>query len=113
MAKGLGLIVVLVTVGVSFLYGAKIAWHYGRKCTSAEAPENKKQIILGITPAVTAIYFFGFVILFNLVVDGFWTIALYALISSILLAGMTITMAMPELKRPQVADKDKDRNSST
>ena len=100
MAQGLGFIVVFVTVAVSFLYGTKIAWHYGKKCTSQELPENKKQIVLGIVPATAAIYFFGYVILFSLFIDGFWTITFYALISSALMAGMAMSMAMPERKRP-------------
>jgi len=50
-------------------------------------------------PASTAIYFFGFVIVFNMFFDGFLTIFILSLTSAIILAHLVVTMAMPELKR--------------
>ncbi len=105
MLESFGIVIALVTVSVCFLYGTRMAWHYGKKCDYQENPETKKQIIIGIFPAVTAINFFGFVAVFSLFANGFWTITLYALISAVLLSCMVVSMAIPELKR-KPADYD-------
>lgn len=111
MFESFGRVIAFVTVFVCFLYGFRMAWHYGKKCDYKEEPETKKQILIGIFPAVTAINFFGFVALFILFIDGFMTITLYSLISAVLLSCMVVTMAVPELKRkPTDLKEKKDRN---
>jgi len=90
-----------------------MAWHYGKKCDYKEEPETKKQILIGILPAVTAINFFGFGALFTLFVDGFATIALYSLISAVLLSLMVVTIAIPELKRTPHDGNEQDARSES
>jgi cation transporter-like permease len=108
MFEAFGAVVVFVTVSVSFLYGARMAWHYGKKCDYKEKPETKKEILIGIFPAVTTINFFGFVILFHFFTEGFLTITLYALISAVLLSLLVVTTAIPELKRRPADYVEKD-----
>lgn len=111
MFESFGRVIAFVTVFVCFLYGTRMAWHYGKKCDYQEEPETKKQILIGIFPAVTAINFFGFVALFILFIDGLLTIFLYSLISAVLLSCMVVTMAVPELKRkPDDLEEKKDRS---
>ena len=88
-----------VTISVSLIYGTRIAWVCGKKCNFNEEPENKKQALYESTPAATLIYFFGFLVIFNLCISGFVTIFVTSLTSAILLTGAVVTMAMPELKR--------------
>jgi len=88
-----------VTISVSLIYGTRIAWVCGKKCSFKEEPENKKQALYQSTPAATLVYFFGFLVIFNLCISGFVTIFVTSLTSAILLTGAVVTMAMPELKR--------------
>jgi len=88
-----------VTITVSLIYGTRIAWVCGRKCNFNEAPEHKRQALSGNIPAAALIYFFGFLVFFNLCINGFVTIFVTSLTSAILLSGTVVTMAMPELKR--------------
>ena len=92
-----------VTISVSLIYGTRIAWVCGKKCNFNEEPENKKQALYESTPAATLIYFFGFLVIFNLCISGFVTIFVTSLTSAILLTGAVVTMAMPELKRRPTA----------
>ena len=89
----------LVTASVSLIYGTRIAWMSGKKCDFKEDPHNKIHIVLESIPAATAVYFFGFIILFACLMDGPLTIFVSSLTSAILLAGFVVSMAMPELKR--------------
>ena len=88
-----------VTSFVSLIYGTRIAWIAGKKCNFKEDPQNKIHIILESIPAATAVYFFGFVIVFACLINGILTIVVSSLSSAILLAGFVVSMAMPELKR--------------
>lgn len=112
MFEAFGSVIAFVTVFVCFLYGARMAWHYGKKCDYREKPEEKKQILIGIFPAVTAINFFGFVALFILFTKGVATIILYSLISAVLLSCMVVTMAIPELKRRPTDWSDEEDGAS-
>ena len=105
MFEAFGIVLALVTVCVCFLYGARMAWHYGKKCDYKEEPETKKQILIGIFPAVTAINFFGFGAIFTIFVDGVAMIAFYSLISAVLLSLTVVTIAIPELKRKPTDDE--------
>ncbi|MEJ2470983.1 MAG: hypothetical protein P8Y96_07675 [Desulfuromonadales bacterium] len=88
-----------VTVAVSFIYGVRIAWICGKRCHFGEQPEEKKHILQGNHPAAAAVFFFGFLIIFSALFDGFVTIVVLSLTSAILLSTFIISMAMPELKR--------------
>ena len=88
-----------VTATVSFLYGTRIAWVCGKKCHFKEIPENKKLLLSESLPSASAVYFFGFVIVFSLFFDGFLTVFVSSLTSAILLSHLVVTMAMPELRR--------------
>lgn len=88
-----------VTVSVSLIYGTRIAWVCGKRCHFKEKPDNKKQALFESLPAATLVYFFGFAIIFSLLVSGFLAIVVSALTSSILLASMVVSMTMPEFKR--------------
>ena len=84
---------------VSFLYATRVCWGCGRSCSSQEKPEIKKQTLRGSLPAATALYLFGFMILFSYIFDGFLTIYVFSLTSSILISHFVVSMSMPELKR--------------
>jgi len=99
MFQALSGIFCFVTASVSFLYGTRVAWVCGKKCHFKEDPHNKKELLMECLPAASAIYFFGFVIVFSMFLDGFLTIFIVSLTSAIILAHLVVTMAMPELKR--------------
>ncbi len=88
-----------VTVTVSLLYGTRIAWMCGKQCTFKEIPEEKKHVLIECIPAAAVVYLFGFLIIFSLSINGLLTIIVSSLTSAILLSGLVISMAMPELKR--------------
>jgi len=88
-----------VTATVSFLYGTRIAWVCGKRCHFQAEPSDKKLLLSESIPAASAVYFFGFVIVFSLIFDGFLAVFMPSIISAILLAHLVVTMAMPELKR--------------
>ena len=88
-----------VTAIVSLIYGTRIAWVCGKKCNFKEEPENKKLLLHESIPSATAIYFFGFMVVFGYFMDGFVSIFLFSITSAIILAHLVVTMAMPELKR--------------
>lgn len=88
-----------VTASVSLLYGTRIAWVCGKKCNFNEDPSNKKLLLSGSIPSATAVYFFGFVLVFSYFINGFVVILLCSITSAILLSHMVVTVAMPELKR--------------
>jgi len=88
-----------VTAMVSFLYGTRISWVCGKKCHFKEDPHNKKELLMECLPAASAIYFFGFLLVFGFLFDGFLTIFISSLTSAIILAHLVVTMAMPEFKR--------------
>jgi hypothetical protein len=94
-----------VTTVVSFLYGTRIAWVCGKKCNFKEEPADKKLLLFESLPSASAIYFFGFLIVFSYFIDGVVTILLFSITSAILLAHLIVTMAMPELKRRPVFKK--------
>lgn len=94
-----------VTAVVSFLYGTRIAWACGKKCNFNEKPEDRVHALFESVPAATVVYFFGFVIVFAHFIDGFLTILVSALTSSILLSGFVVSMTMPELKRKPPAER--------
>lgn len=88
-----------VTVTVCLIYATRIAWVCGKKCNFKAEPGERKHAIYESFPAATGLYFFGFVVIFSLAIDGFVTIFVCALTSAILLSSMVLAMAMPELKR--------------
>ncbi len=88
-----------VTATVSFLYGTRISWICGKKCDFKAEPEYKKQTLHGSLPGAITVYLFGFLIVFSNVTNGFLTIVVSSLTSSILLASLVVSMAMPALKR--------------
>jgi hypothetical protein len=99
MIEALGGIFCFVTAVVSFLYGTRVAWVCGKKCQFKEDPQNRKELLLECLPASTAIYFFGFMVVFGFLLDGFLTIFILSLTSAIILSHLVVTMAMPDLKR--------------
>jgi hypothetical protein len=99
MFEALRGIACFVTVSVSLIYGTRIAWGCGEKCTFKEKPEDKIHAILKSIPAATVVYLFGFLIIFSYCINGFLTIVVSSLISAMLLSGFVVSMAMPELKR--------------
>ncbi len=99
MFDALSGIACFVTATVSLLYGTRIAWVCGKKCNFKEKPEDKIHAIFESIPTATAVYFFGFLIIFSLCINGLLTIVVSSLTSAILLSGFVVSMAMPELKR--------------
>lgn len=99
MFEALRGIACFVTVSVSLLYGSRIAWYCGKKCHFQEKPATRKQAIFESIPAATLVYFFGFLIIFSLLINGVVTIVVSALTSAILLSSMVVSMAIPEFKR--------------
>lgn len=99
MFEALRSIACFVTVSVCLLYGTRIAWCCGKKCNFKETPDHRKHALFESLPAATLIYFFGFLIVFNLLVNGFVTILISSVTSAILLSGMVVSMSIPELKR--------------
>jgi len=95
-----------VTATVSFLYGTRIAWVCGKKCTFKESPADRKQLLSISIPAATAVYLFGFLIVFISLFDGFVTVLMPALTSAILLSLLMVSMPMPELRRKPQATKE-------
>lgn len=88
-----------VTATVSFLYGTRICWVCGKKCNFDLAPAEKIKTLKANIPGAFIIYSFGFVIVFNTILDGAFTILITSLISALLLSHFVISMAMPALKR--------------
>lgn len=99
MFEALRGITCFVTVSVSLLYGTRIAWICGKRCSFKEKPANRKQAIFESVPAAVIVYSFGFLIIFSVCINGFLTILVSSLTSAILLSGFVVSMAMPELKR--------------
>ena len=95
-----------VTATVSFLYGTRIAWVCGKKCNFKESPADRKQLLSMSIPAATAVYLFGFLIVFISLFDGFVTVLMPALTSAILLSLLMVSMPMPELRRKPQATKE-------
>ena len=88
-----------VTVCMSLLYGARIAWVCGRKCQFSESLENKLGSLVRSIPAATMIFFIGFLIVYSTFLDNPLTWLVAALTSSFVLATVIVSMAMPEFKR--------------
>jgi polyferredoxin len=111
-----------VTATVSFLYGTRIAWVCGKKCTFKESPANRKQLLSLSLPAATALYLFGFLVIFIYLFDGFVTVLIPALMCATLCPLLLVSMAMPELRRKRQATEvtghlihknpDPERNAS-
>ena len=88
-----------VTATVSFLYGTRICWICGKKCSSEVSPAEKKQILKANMPGGFTVYFFGFVVFFSNALNGQLSIIILSMISALLLSHLVISMAMTELKR--------------
>jgi len=99
MFHALSAIFCFVTSTVSFLYGTRISWVCGKKCQFHEDPEERKHLLRDSLPAAIAVYFFGFVLVFSQLMDGFLTILIVSLTSAVLLSSFVISMSMPELRR--------------
>ena len=105
MFEALKGIACFVTAVVSFLYGTRIAWVCGRKCNFNVRTEDRLHTLYESVPASVLIYFFGFLIIFSLCIDGIVSIVVLSLTSSILLAGFVVSLAMPELRRKPPEDR--------
>jgi len=99
MFEALSGIFSFVTVAVSLMYGTRIAWVCGKKCTFNQKPEDRMHAITESFPAAAVVYFFGFVIIFSHMINGMLPIVVSAATSAILLSGLVVSIAMPELKR--------------
>ena len=95
-----------VTVTVSFLYGTRICWICGKECNFKVAPAEKKRILRANMPSGFAVYLFGFLVIFTMVLNGTITIVITSLISAFLLSHFVISMAMPALKRDPSSHTD-------
>jgi len=94
-----------VTATVSFLYGTRIAWVCGKKCNFKETPAIRKQLLSMSIPAATALYLFGFLIVFSTLFDGFVSVLMPAITSAMLLSFLMVSLPMPELRRkPQLKE---------
>ena len=102
MFEALSGIFCFVTASVSLLYGTRIAWVCGKRCHFKEEPQTKKQLLSESIPAASAVYFFGFIIVFSLFFDGFLTVVIPSITSAILLSHLVVTMAMPTLRRKPI-----------
>jgi len=88
-----------VTATVSFLYGTRICWICGKNCNFDVAPAKKIQILQANLLGGFAVYSFGFIVAFSVILNGALTIVITSLVSSLLLSHFVISMAMPALKR--------------
>ena len=95
-----------VTATVSFLYGTRICWVCGKRCSFDVDPTEKKQILKANIPGGFAVYLFGFIVVFSAILNGPLTIATTSLISSLLLSHFVVSMAMPALRRNPSYAKD-------
>ena len=89
----------VVTATVSFLYGTRICWVCGKKCTFEVDPAEKKRILKTNMPGGFTVYLFGFLVVFNAILSGTLAIIITSLISALLLSHFVISMAMPSLKK--------------
>ena len=99
MFEAMSGMVCFVTVMVSLLYGTRISWICGKKCSFKEQPEIKRQTLTENVPAAIAVYSFGFIVMFSYLINGFVLILVSSLTSAIILATLVVSMAMPELRR--------------
>lgn len=99
MFHALNAIFCFVTSTVSFLYGTRISWACGKKCQFNEDPGERKHVLRDSIPAAIAMYFFGFLLVFTQLMDGFLTILVVSMTSAVLLSSFVISMSMPELRR--------------
>ncbi len=88
-----------VTAMVSFLYGTRICWVCGKRCSFEVSPAERKRILKSNMPSGFAVYLFGFFVVFSTILNGILTIIITSLISAFLLSHFVISMAMPTLKR--------------
>ncbi len=88
-----------VTATVSFLYGTRICWVCGKRCSFDVDPTEKRQILKANIPSGFAVYLFGFLVVFSSVLNGGLTVVITSLISALLLSHFVVSMAMPALKR--------------
>lgn len=94
-----------VTVLMSFLYGSRVAWMCGSKCQFSKSVEQRAQMLVRSIPSAAFIYFFGFMVIFDILVDVFATWAVFSVTSSILLSLVVVSMAMPQFKRMPAKSK--------
>lgn len=99
MFHALSAIFCFVTSTVSFIYGTRISWVCGKRCHFQEDPQERKHVLRGNLPAAIAVYFFGFLLVFSQLMDGFLTILVASVTSAVLLSSFVISMSMPELRR--------------
>ena len=99
MFEAMSGMVCFVTVTVSLLYGTRISWLCGKRCAFKEHPEIKRKTLSENVPAAIAVYFFGFAVLYSYFMNGFMLVLVASVISSVILATLVVSMAMPELRR--------------
>jgi hypothetical protein len=87
-----------VTATVSFLYGTRICWVCGKRCSFDLGPAEKRQILKANISGVFAVYSFGFIVVFN-VLNGVLTVVITSLITALLISHFEVSMALPALKR--------------
>lgn len=88
-----------VTATVSFLYGTRVCWVCGKKCSFDVTPAEKREILKVNMFGGFTVYLFGFLVVFSMVLNGKLTIIITSLVSALLLSHFVISMAMPTLKR--------------
>jgi hypothetical protein len=92
-------VISFVTGFVSFLYGTRICWECCKNNYFTEKPETRKSTLRVHLPVATALYLFGFMLVFGYVFDDFVSKYVYSLTSAILLSHFFVSMAIPTLKR--------------
>jgi hypothetical protein len=95
-----------VTATVSFLYGTRICWVCGKKCTFDLAPAERIRTLKANIPGAFVVYSFGFIVAFSAILNGPVKILITALISALLLSHFVISMAMPAFKRNPSSQRD-------
>jgi len=88
-----------VTATVSFLYGTRICWVCGKRCSFVVAPAEKKQSLKATIPRGVVVYSFGFIVVFSAVLNGVLTVVITSLITALLISHFVVSMAMPALKK--------------
>jgi hypothetical protein len=92
-------VISFVTGFVGFVYGTRICWECAQNCHFREEPQNRKNSLKVYLPIATALYLYGFILIFGYFVDGFIPKYVYSLTSAILLSHYLILLFMPDLKR--------------
>ena len=91
-------IALFVTAVVSFTYGTRVAWVCGKNCQFSESTEKKMGMLVRSLPGATIIFLFGFLVIYSAILASYLTWLVASVTSSIVLATVLVSMAMPEFK---------------